>query len=366
MRRVRASAAVLLLLSCLSPLPACAQGNGDTSRLLPLPSPPRGLHFDLNWDSDLYDNVHGGRKRGYATDSVLTAAFSLDTGDLGWWQGGRFKVAAQAIASTHPSEYAGDLQTLSNLDAPNQRHLTKFWYAQDFGAALVRGGIMDLNQYFDLNDAAGLFPNSSFGIIPTISADVPAAIYPDFGWGLMTKLGGEKDNWRLGIFQGDPTRRSSALHAGAMAIAEHDWRTSQNHTHFGIGAWYRQVPESGTPPTHDWGAYANLEHALPAHPNAVAFLQVGASPGQVNTIPAYLGAGVHFYDVSQAVSDIGVGFARAWIRNHAAETSLEATALLPLFGGSVALQPDVQYILHPSGTYPNALVVGLRLHVTLY
>lgn len=83
-------------------------------------------------------------------------------------------------------------------------------------------------------------------------------------------------------------------------------------------------------------------------------------------MPAYFGAGVHFHNVSQAVSDVGIGLARAWIRGHAAETSLEGTTLIPISGSRFVLQPDVQYVLHPSGTYPNALAVALRLHLTLY
>lgn len=66
------------------------------------------------------------------------------------------------------------------------------------------------------------------------------------------------------------------------------------------------------------------------------------------------------------MSEWGIGLARAWIRDHAAETSLEGTALIPMGGSRFALQPDVQYVFHPSGTYPNALAVALRLHVTLY
>lgn len=356
---------LLVLFLASSPSAAYAQGN-ESSYLIPLSSPHKGVSLGLNWNADAYDNLDGGVKRGYATDSVLSADLGLDTGELHWWKGGRFAFGMQAIASTHPSEYTGDLQTLSNLDAPNQRHIAKFWYAQNFGTATVRGGIMDLNRYFDGNDAASLFPNSSFGIIPSISANVPASIYPDYGWGIMASFGQANDDWLIGIFQGDPTHRSSALHDGAMAIAERDWRTPQGHTHIGIGAWYRQVPESGSPPRRDWGAYANLEHALPDYPNAVAFVQIGVSPGQVNTVPAYLGTGVHFYNVCPIVSDVGVGMARAWIRGHAAETSLEGTVLIPIGDSHFALQPDVQYIFHPSGIHPNAFVVGLRLHLTLY
>ncbi len=366
MRRVRASAAILLLLSCLGPLPAQAQGDGSAPRLLPLPSPPRGLHFGLNWDSDIYANVHGGRKRGYATDSVLTAALSLDTGKLGWWQGGQFALGVRAITSTHPSRYVGDIQAVSNLDAPNLRQVNQFWYSQTFGPSLVRAGLMDLNNFFDANDTAGLFTNASFGITPTLTGDVPTDTYPYSAWGAMAHLGARPEGWQVGVFQGDPANRSSALRGGEMLIGERDWHLVGSGLQLGIGAWYRRAPSSSGLPASDWGSYANLQQPLPGHPGTRVFLQAGASPSGTNPIPAYLGGGIRFQDVSSTISDIGFGFARAWIRGHAAETSVEATARLPLFGGSVALQPDLQYVFHPSGTYPNALAIALRLHVTLY
>lgn len=352
----------------LAALAGAASGREPhkTRRPLPLASPVKGLNLDFHWNADAYANLAGGRRRGYATDSVLYAGLGLDTGALGAWDGGTFRLELQAIASTHPSAYAGDLQTLSNLDAPNRRQIAKLWYSQAFGKALVRAGIMDLNGYFDDNDAAALFANSSFGIIPSISANVPTPIYPDFGWGVMTRLGEPGDDWLLGAFQGNPADRASALHAGATLIAERDWRDPATGSHIGIGAWYRRVPVDAGLPASDWGAYANLEHALPHHPTAVGFVQLGVSPGQANQVPVYLGAGIRFYRISSAVGDVGIGMARAWIRGRTAETSLETTATFPIAGAGFAIQPDLQYIFHPSGIRPNALVVGLRLHLALY
>lgn len=356
---------IAIILSAV-PVSGLAQTGGEASRLIPLPSPHKGLSFSLHWDSDIYGNVHGGARRGYATDSVLSAQFGLDTGELGAWQGGQFTLGLQTITSTHPSAYVGDLQTVSNLDAPNQRQVAQVWYSQKFGSNTVRGGIIDLNNFFDVTDAASLFTNASFGISPTVTADVPTPTYPDPGWGLMAQIGKADNNWQMGIFQGNPARRSSALHEGTMLIAERGWRNSATGSHFGIGAWYRQVPASGGLPTHDWGLYSNIEHPLPGHPDAVAFVQAGISPGQVNTVPGYLAAGVHFDHVSPVVSEWGVGFARAWIRGHSAETSVETTALIPFDNSVFALQPDVQYVIHPSGVRPNALVFALRLHMALY
>jgi porin len=354
-------AALALLLSAVAP----ARADDESVRLLPLPSPSKGLSFSFDWDADAFDNVDGGLKTGYATDSLVSAGLDLDTGALDWWRGGEFAFGVQAIASTHPSAYAGDLQTLSNIDAPNRRQVSELWYAQNFGdAVLIRAGIMDINSFFDVNDTASLFLNSSFGITPTLPSDVPTATYPDSAWGAMAQFGKNGNGWLIGVFQGDPVNRSTALKRGAMLIAERDFQASAQGARLGVGTWYRRAPAEVSP-TSDWGAYANLEQPLPNHPDTVFFAQLGASPGSVNAVPYYLAGGVRFKNISDTVSDIGFGFARAWIRDYAAETSLEATASFPLFGDAFALQPDIQYILHPSGVYPNAFVVGLRLHLTL-
>ncbi|MGH8272836.1 MAG: carbohydrate porin [Gammaproteobacteria bacterium] len=357
-----------LLFGALFVLPAMvfAQADDQSARLIPLPSPQQGLSFGLHWDTDIYDNLDGGVKRGYATDSVLSLGFGLDTGALGAWPGGQFALGLQSITSTHPSEYVGDIQTLSNLDAPNRRQVAEFWYSQAFGSALVRAGVMDVNSFFDVNDIASLFTNSSFGITPSITANVPTATYPDSAWGMMAQFGADKNGWLVGIFQGDPEHRSTALDGGEMLIAERDWRAATGGTQLGIGGWYRRVPVASGVPASDWGAYANLEQPLPNHPDTSAFVQIGASPGEVNTVPVYLGGGIRFQNVSPGVSDLGFGFARAWIRGQAAETSVETTALIPIGSGYFALQPDIQYVFHPSGIYPNAFVAALRLHLTLY
>lgn len=346
---------------------AHADGDERPARLLPLAAPPAGLSFSLTWDADIFANLDGGIERGYATDSLITAGMSLDTGEFGWWQGGTFSLSAQAIASTHPSQnYVGDLQTVSKLDAPNARRIAQLWYAQSFGSdILVRAGIIGFDSFFGLNPTAGLFTNASYGFIPTMPANAPLPGYPNSGWGIMARLGQAHDKWLIGVFQGDPVHRSSALERGATLVAERDWKAGSSGPRLGIGAWYRHAPAIASP-TSDWGAYANLEQPLPGNPDVVLFAQLGASPGDVNEVPYYLGGGVRFSDISGPISDIGLGFARVRIRERTPETSLEASVSIPLFDGAFTLYPDLQYVLHPSGIHPNALVIGLRLHAELY
>lgn len=365
MRNFSCKAAVLALTFLLAPF-VHAQADDEPARIIPLPSATEGVSFYLGWDADIFYVADGGVERGYATDSLISAGMDLDTEALGWWQGGQFVFAVAAIASTHPSEYAGDLQALSNIAAPHRRQVSELWYSQAFGDnVLLRAGIMYIDSFFDVNDTASLFINSSYGLTPTIPSNVPTATYPDSGWGVMARFGSEQNAWRVGLFQGDPVNRSTAFKRGAMLIAERDWIVTSSGTRIGIGSWYRHAPEVA-PPTSDWGLYANLEQALPSNPDTILFAQLGLSPGDVNMLPGYLAGGVRFTHVSDVISDIGFGFARAWIRGRTAETSLEATVSIPLFDGALTLQPDLQYILHPSGIHPNALVFGLRLHAALY
>jgi len=364
---MRHAAAALLAVALTAGMPAHAQQGGQSSRLLPLPSTGRGLTFGLHWDSDVYADVAGGSRRGYATDSVASAALGLDTGKLGAWQGGTVQFGLQSITSTHPSAWVGDAQGVSNLEAPNRRQVSALWYAQDLGGAKVRGGIMDVNRFFAVTDAAGMLTNASFGISPTLTLDAPTPTYPAPAWGLMARLGHPDNAWLLGLYEADPEHRSTALRGGSYLIAERDWHRPATGSHVGVGAWYRRAGGTSPAPASDWGAYANLERDLPGLPGVKAFVQFAASPSQVNAIPAYLGAGIHVSRVSSTVTQLSFGMARAWIRGHTAETSVEATALIPVGSATgVALQPDLQYVFHPSGVHPNALVLALRLHVALY
>lgn len=360
--------AVLAAVALWLPPSAGFAWQSDTpTSAVPAPSSHEGLDFTLFWDADAYANVAGGKTRGSATDSLLEAGMGLDTDGLGWWRGGTFAVALQAMASTHPSRYVGDLQTLSHLEAPNGRHVAQFWYAQSFGgSALLRAGIMDVNSFFDVNETAGLFANSSFGITPSITANVPTATYPDSAWGVMAGFGNDDDGWRAGVFQGNPADRSSALRQGAMFIAERNWRPAAHASRLNVGAWLRHAPAQAGRPERDWGVYANLEQSLPDRPDTSWFAQLGVSPGGANVVPVYLGGGVVWRDVSSLIGELGVAFAHSRIRHRADETSLEVTAVLPLLDGRVALQPDVQYIFHPAGIYPDALAIGLRLHFRLH
>ncbi|MEJ2421744.1 MAG: carbohydrate porin [Acidobacteriota bacterium] len=121
----------------------------------------------------------------------------------------------------------------------------------------------------------------------------------------------------------------------------------------------------------DWGAYllAETPAAQLRWTQTVIFCQAGASPPSASSVPYYLAAGVDFQGLlpSRPADHLVAGFARAWLRElpDGSETSWEITYILHL-SPSLSIQPDLQYIVHPGGRYPNALAVLIRLGVRLH
>jgi porin len=107
-----------------------------------------------------------------------------------------------------------------------------------------------------------------------------------------------------------------------------------------------------------------------------SFLQMGFDPQEVSVSTFYTSAGLVYTGLipTRDADKLGISFAYAdisnYLKNKAAEAgacgaSFEAVSELTYsirLAPAIAIQPDVQYILHPGGTrdYGNALVVGVR------
>lgn len=358
---LRTLSRAILLLGLAMPLAVLADAAQPPT--IPMRSEP--ARFGWHLDTEAMSTVDGGLRRGTAADTVLQVAGRLDTGALGLWSGGRVYLAAVHIVSGEPSSrYIGDLQGASNLAAHSTSRVYQFWYRQRLGAtASVRVGLIDLNQYLAVTDNAGLLINSSFGILPTISGNVPSSIYPEPGVGAVVELGSADATTRIGLFQGQPEHRGEPFDGGAMVIGQH------SRGGVTLGAWqYRG--HGTTVPANDWGAYAIVDRNLfqSGGRRIAGFLQAGASPGHVNTVPYYLGVGLQIPGLvpGRPGDRMAAGVARAWIRHSAvgAETTWELTYAAQI-GRHTYLQPDLQYIVHPAGAVDpaSATVATLRLHI---
>ncbi|HKJ94949.1 MAG TPA: carbohydrate porin, partial [Gammaproteobacteria bacterium] len=339
-----------------------ASNTGDTAmpaRRALLDDEPHAFQWGLHIDTDTVANLRGGLQRGTVGNNVIHAAVAMDTGPLGAWRGGRLAASALRIVSGEASVHnIGDLQVADNLDARSDSKVYQLWFRQRFRAGTrhgphfrLRGGLIDLNQHFAAVDAASLLLNSSFGIDPTLTANVPISTYPTPGWGLEGAATWKHWSAQLGVFQPNPDKRGQGFRNGRMSIGELDYQTTDGATQLKLGGWhYRQSdPATGTTPNRDWGAYALAQTDLTSGPNAPsAFVQLGHAPDRANAVPHYLGLGVQVPGPLPGRPQDGftAGMARAEVRGAAAETSYELSYLVNL-GRFVTLQPDLQYIRHP-------------------
>jgi porin len=124
----------------------------------------------------------------------------------------------------------------------------------------------------------------------------------------------------------------------------------------------------------DQGAYVSIEGPVPDLQGWSAWLRAGVANGRAQIVANYIGTGLVKQGLlpnrpddrlGMAVARAGIGPARQPLGLHKAETTFEASYQYKVHD-TLALQPDVQYVHHPSGVAHgrDALVLGLRIVVT--
>ena len=395
--------------------PALAEDNPAISGNGPIPNinalAPKYLpaysHFidGLSWaghlDSELFSNYSGGIRRGSEANMVGQLGLDYDTRKAGLWEGGQLTFSVMGIYSGGiQPDYSGDIQTASNIWAPSALRIYDAAYRQKLTDGLnARIGIMDINYYFDVTGNALQLVNSSFGITPTMTVNVPGtATFPYSGLGAVVGVHDAHWSGKVGVFQGDPQYHLSAFDRGYMALwegglhwgAKGDDDPDNDADDYGkyvlkIGAWRYEQPHPDLPglSPSTAGVYAVAEGnwEVPGNRDLGAFVQMGGAPQDFNPVPWYLGVGLRLGHPFPGRRDdsLSIGMARAWLRSgpvaaglgveagavHAAETAYEITYAAKL-GPHLTLQPDIQYLTHPGGIERNATVGILRLHIEFF
>ncbi len=342
---------------------------------------------------DTWRDVSGGVAVGWTTLNKLQVSATWNANAL---DDPGFRIHAQVFRTNGErlTSHTGDLQTVSNIEALSTDRLFEAWAEQAFGVDghggwAVRAGLIDLNSDFDSVDPASLFLGSSHGIGPDISKSGRSgpSIFPVSSAAVrLTWTPTEDWTVRGGVFDGVPgnpdhpkafaTVRLSA-DDGMLSIVQIDRKLSRN-AQVSVGAWgyNRGVPRlDGIGPRADIGVYGFIEGPVPRLDGWTGWVRVGRGDPAVQVACGYLGAGLVRAGVFAARPDdrLGIAVATAMISPTArrliglsrAETTFEGTYQIKLRDW-LAVQPDVQYIVHPSGQahVGNALVVGLRLVFT--
>ncbi|WP_345840594.1 carbohydrate porin [Sphingomonas oligophenolica] len=340
---------------------------------------------------DIWDVADGGVRRGTVALNKLQLGGTVQGDDFGL---AGFSVHGQIFRTDGRSLSGriGDIQTADNIETPPVTRLFEAWIEKRFGnderSLAFRAGLIDLNADFDSIETAGLMLSSSHGVGPDLSksgVDGPS-IFPVTSLALeMSWLPSKRWTFRVAAFDGvsgDPGRPAVFVSArlsprdGALVIGQADYHLS-DAARIEVGLWRysRALPAIGPGAAHDQGIYASLDTPVPHAKGWRAWGRAGLASGSVQAVSGYLGAGlVRQGPLKDRPDDqIGIAIARAEIGAPAmtalglpnAETSIEATYQLKL-GNSVAVQPDVQYVIHPAGEagVRTALAMGLRLVLT--
>ncbi len=100
------------------------------------------------------------------------------------------------------------------------------------------------------------------------------------------------------------------------------------------------------------------------------FLEYGGTEDTINAIDRHIGGGITWTGPIDARPNDIIGFGPQYAHitpkadlPHPYELALETFYEWQLFQWAF-VQPDLQYIIHPGGTFPNALVATLRVQIS--
>lgn len=379
----------------------------------------------FSYTGELVVSAAGGIRRDATALGMGGIDLTLRLRRLIGWPGARAFLFLLGTHGGEPSELVGDVQGVSNIEAPGTVRLEEAWLQQNLFADRLSllAGRYDLNTEFYRLQSAALFINSSFGIGPEFGQSGVAgpSIFPNTAVGTRVEFDPSPVyGFRVALVDGAPVDRpggtarlfasaDGALLVGEAVVVRHPgdmglprqrrFRIGRSgprpyDAKLALGGWYytARFPDfsstlpNGNPVLHrgSGGVYLigdqTMRPARPGHSGPLtAFAQLGVGDGRVNQIAGYLGTGFtlsaplaerpeHQFGLAVAAALNGSRYrdaqAAAGIPT-GAEVVVEATYMAQL-GAWLAAQTDVQYVIHPGGlrNVRNALVLGLRLAVT--
>lgn len=340
-------------------------------------------------------NVDGGIKSGYSTLGLFD--FSVDYTPVanGFLKNTSFYAHLLKTGGHGASEkLIGDVQVASNIEGRVSRFVYEFYIKQTVKNFSFSLGLHDLNTEFMASELAGEYINSSFGIFPAVSLNVPVSIFPVTSIGGIASYNTKSFDIVTGFYnlnhdyiEEDEFNINNHLYEkGFLGVLELRYRlyiTNGLTGEYKIGGYYKDCHHNEGKDEYDecskeknHGAYFIADQmicALPKNYSIGIFAQTGIAPSESNYVPDYYGAGISLKTLNKKLFPEFIGLAIGSVglndfnehnelMNTTRETAIELSIKKELFG-RITLQPDIQYIMNPSGIYSNALLGILRLQI---
>jgi porin len=228
---------------------------------------PRAASTVFTYMGELVGDVAGGTRRGATFTGAAGVQVTILPQQLVGWRGARLFAFVLGTHGGAPSDLVGDVQGVSDLQAPPAVRLEEMWLQQNLLANRLSWlvGRYDLNSEFHRLQSGGLFVNSSFGVGAEFSQSGVAgpSIYPNTAVGTRVDFKPSRNVvGRVAVLDGVPVDRpgggirlfgpgDGALLVGEVAILSRpDSLGEPRNQRFRVGrggpvARMRRSPRSG-------------------------------------------------------------------------------------------------------------------------
>jgi len=378
----------------------------------------KGITFDIQYTAEVWGNPLGGVSHGAVYTGLMTFQGNIDLQKLLGWQGASFSTRWYWLSGHDIStQYVGDSFGVSNISGSPTVRINELWFQQNFlgDHISIRVGQMGADSEFYVSTYSVVFLNSALSWSPTVFTNIPngGPVYPMGTPGIrlaLTPIG-----WfsYLGaVFQGNPFAQDVNRYGfrwdlsssnGYFSMHELTFRMNQEPGSislpgtFKLGGWFDTAPDLNVSSAQPWnyGFYciadqmlysvANSERASvtdskgpqtsaasPTDKGLGVFTHVTFSPQPSSFINFYIDGGLTYKGLIPTRDNDVLAMAVAYghLSDNAQDKNrrsipgyemvFETTYQIELTPW-LSLQPDIQYVIHPSGTnISNALVLGAR------
>lgn len=359
------------------------------------------LSISATYIGDFYSvmNSKVDNSPGYLGLFLVGAEFSTEK--LGLWKGGTFQLyGLNTHAETPTGSIVGDIQTFDNAENGDGSFIYQLAFQQEIGKLTVLAGVNDLAANFQSTGYGSLFTNSSFGVNPALSLNMPISIFPKNALGLVLNYKfTDNISAGVGLYDGNPgdfaddpynTKWKLSSDEGFISVAEvryTKYYEDKIQTEYKIGAMYHTADYASLTNAEDSLISGNLAvyctidqdiYSIDNERHIACFGQFGIASGSQNLVDLYGGFGIHYHGfLSKKGKDIlGIGVAYASINDEVVklnspivatnETALEFTYKYDVTD-KISLQPVFQYIINPGAlnSVDNASIGMIRLNINL-
>ncbi|MBR2069438.1 MAG: carbohydrate porin [Candidatus Gastranaerophilales bacterium] len=314
---------------------------------------------------------------------LYNLSLDLDSEKLGLYKGGKLHVLYQAgnkgLSSIDFLNSYSDISSYNPSRSINQISELYYEHSKD-DLFSIKIGKQDANVDFQALDTGFEFLNLSFSYFD----NTPMPLFPSQQMGVRARLRLKDDIYiQNGFYDGNLKIGANPKTFFTGKNNYLDMTEIYKLTNFKgksgkylIGNWLKTGKYetfNDTTRCNNYGFYIGFEQKLidrfdDKSGGLSMFSQFGYARNSINDVPYYYGAGLVFKGITEKRKDDSIGLAFGWhqfdkelnkANNQTAESVVELFYKIKLTN-FLYIQPDIQYIIKPSGNEKNAIAVGLR------